>query len=150
MVPRDAEAEHEDGCGGADHKLPPELAGLLWEACADRTGPMFTTMTGKRLSDRNLTRVLSAASKRAGVDGVSHHTFRHAHGSILLDGGWTLAEVSHRLGHANPAITAAVYSHRMNDRRRDLSFLDWARRGQGEVRQGPENPATDVTTESVE
>lgn len=104
--------------------LPPGLASKLWELGADKIGPMFHTMTGRRLSDRNLTRVLAAARERAGVPGVSHHSFRHTHGSILLDEGWSIAEVADRLGHANPMITAAVYSHRMRDRRRELSFLD--------------------------
>lgn len=105
-------------------ELPPGLARRLWDLGADATGPMFHTRTGARLSDRNLTRILEAAAKRAGVPGITHHSFRHTHGSLLLDQGWTIPEVSERLGHANPAITAAVYSHRMRDRRRELSFLD--------------------------
>ena len=43
---------------------------------------------------------------------------------ILLDQGWRIAEVAHRLGHANAATTAAIYGHKLRDRRRDLSFLD--------------------------
>ncbi|MGO9888314.1 MAG: tyrosine-type recombinase/integrase [Solirubrobacteraceae bacterium] len=85
---------------------------------------MFTTRTGLRPSDRNLRRILDAAAKKAGVVGVSHHTLRHTHGSMLLDQGWTIPEISKRLGHANPMITAEVYSHVMPDRSRDLSFLD--------------------------
>jgi len=109
---------------------------------------MFHTRTGKRLSDRNLCRVLDAAVQRAGVVGVSHHTFRHTHGSMLLDQGWSIPEVSKRLGHANPKITAEVYSHAMPDRTRELSFLDglapepspvWATRGQHDVREQPQD-----------
>ena len=85
---------------------------------------MFHTQTGNRLGDRNLRRILDDAARRAGVVGVSHHTFRHTHGSILLDQGWSIPEVSRRLGHANPKITAEVYSHAMPDRTRELSFLD--------------------------
>jgi integrase len=110
--------------GARTVELSPELATKLWARGADSIGPMFHTRTGKRLSDRNLRRVLDAAAKRAGVVGISHHTFRHTHGSILLDEGWSIPEVSERLGHADPSITAAVYSHRMSDRRRPLSFLD--------------------------
>lgn len=105
-------------------ELPSKLAARLWEECADRTGPILVTRTGKRLSDRNLARVLEAAATAAGLSGVSHHTFRHTHGSLLLDEGWTIAEVSSRLGHADPAITARVYMHKMRDRRRPLGFLD--------------------------
>jgi integrase len=100
---------------------------------------MFHTRTGARLSDRNLRRVLDRAVVKASVIGVSHHSFRHTHGSMLLDEGWTIPEVSERLGHANPAITAAVYSHRMRDRRRELAFLDAV--GNGWATQDPETAA---------
>lgn len=130
-------------------ELSPELARKLWERGADATGPMFHTRTGERLNDRNLRRVLDAATNKAGVVGVSHHTFRHTHGSILLDrvehggGGWSIPEVSERLGHASPEITAAVYSHAMPDQTRELSFLDerdpeWATGGQHEGREQPQ------------
>ena len=55
--------------------------------------------------------MLAAASTQSAVGGVSHHTFRHTHGSILLDEGWTIAEVSERLGHASVGITLDLYSH---------------------------------------
>lgn len=104
--------------------LSPDLRRKLWERGADASGPMFTSRTGERLNDRNLRRVLDAAAERAGVVGISHHTFRHTHGSILIDEGWSIPEVSKRLGHADPAITASVYAHALPDRRRSLSFLD--------------------------
>ena len=119
--------------GARTVELSPDLADKLWERGADATGSMFTTRTGQRPSDRNLRRILHAAAKRAGVVGVTHHTFRHTHGSMLLDQGWTIPEVSERLGHANPMITAEVYSHAMPERSRDLAFLDVARYGQVEV-----------------
>jgi len=102
--------------------LPAGLAEKLWRAGADQTGPMFHTRTGRRLSDRNMARVLDGAGERAGVR-VSHHCFRHTHGSILLDQGWPLTDVAHRLGD-DPAVLASIYAHKMRDRRRDLSFLE--------------------------
>jgi integrase len=124
--------------------LSPELARKLWERGADATGPMFQTRTGQRPNDRNLRRILDTAAKKAGVFGISHHTFRHTHGSLLLDEGWSIPEVSERLGHADPAITAAVYSHRMPDRKRDLGFLDLNSKavvGNNWATQGPETAA---------
>ncbi len=97
------------------------LASKLWAAGADETGPMFHTRTGRRLNDRNLRRVLDKACEDAGVAGVSFHTLRHSHGSMLIEAGWTIPQVSKRLGHASPAITAAVYSHATSEP--DLSFL---------------------------
>lgn len=114
--------------------LDADLVAKLWQRGADATGPMFATRTGKRLSDRNLRRVLDAVThpqKRRdgtivealvgpGLEWVSFHTFRHTHGSMLIDQGWTIPEVSERLGHADPAITARVYSHKLRDRRREV------------------------------
>lgn len=110
--------------GARTIELSPELAVKLWAIGADRIGPLFHTRTGKHLSDRNMRRVLDAATAKVGITGVGLHTFRHTHGSILLDERWTIPEVSHRLGHADPAITARVYSHAMPDRTRELGFLD--------------------------
>lgn len=110
--------------GARTIELSPDLATKLWSRGADETGPMFHTRTGKHLSDRNLRRVLDAAAVRAGVIGVSHHSSRYTHGSMLLDQCWSIPEVSKRLGHASPKITAEVYSQAMRDRQRDLSFLD--------------------------
>lgn len=110
--------------GARTVRLSPDLAAKLWARGADATGPMFHTRTGKRLSDRNLRRVLDTATEKAGVSGIGHHVFRHSHGSILLDEGWSIPEVSERLGHADPSITARVYAHAMRDRHRELSFLD--------------------------
>ena len=123
-------------------ELSPELAGRLWRRCADGTGAMFATRTGGRLSDRNLARVLAKACSAAGVVGVSPHSFRHTHGSILLDQGWPITEVAHRLGHANAAVTAAIYGHKLRDRRRDLSFLDELGSQDGQLFGHTEHPQT--------
>lgn len=105
-------------------EIPAALAAKLWNLGADATGAILTTRTGRRLSARNLARTLDDARAKAGVPGITPHSFRHTHGSMLLDEGWTIAEVAERLGHADPAITARVYVHKMRDRRRDLGFLD--------------------------
>jgi integrase len=60
---------------------------------------MFDTRTGQRLNDRNLRRLLDTAAKKAGVVGISHDRFRHTLGSVLLDEGRSIPEVSVRLGH---------------------------------------------------
>jgi integrase len=117
--------------GARTIELPPALGGELWKVGADGTGAMFRTRTGGRLSDRNLRRVLDAAAAAVALDGVTHHLLRHTHGSMLLDEGWTIPEVSQRLGHASPKITAEVYAHVMPDRPRNLGFLDELGNGLG-------------------
>jgi integrase len=43
--------------------------------------------------------------------GASLHTLRHTHGSQLLAAGVPLTDVSKRLGHSNPQVTASIYAH---------------------------------------
>jgi len=129
--------------------LPPNLAAKLWALGADASGPILHTRTGQRLSDRNLTRTLDAARAKAGVPGVTHHSFRHTHGSILLDEGWTIAEVAERLGHADPAITAKVYVRKMRDRRRGLAFLDGLCIRNAEAQAGAEASVGDWPSDTI-
>jgi integrase len=42
---------------------------------------------------------------------VSFHALRHSHASQLIAAGVPITEISHRLGHASPAITLSVYAH---------------------------------------
>jgi len=48
--------------------------------------------------------------------GASLHTLRHTHGSHLLAAGVPLTDVSKRLGHTNPHVTATVYAHALPGR----------------------------------
>jgi integrase len=54
------------------------------------------------------------ALKAAGLSHFTVHSLRHFHASALLLAGIPIAEVSARLGHANPAITMRVYAHFLN------------------------------------
>lgn len=126
---------------------------------------MFTTRTGQRLSDRNLRRVLDGVTHEherhdgtiaeapagPGLQWVTFHTFRHTHGSMLLDEGWSIPEVSKRLGHASPKITAEVYSHAMRDRSRPLDFLDAVGNGLGNAwaTQAPQTAANAAVADSA-
>ncbi len=49
--------------------------------------------------------------RKAGLHGVSLHSLRHSHASVLISQGTPLPVVAERLGHANPNITLALYSH---------------------------------------
>lgn len=72
---------------------------------------------GKKLDAHNLRyKVLKPAARKAGIPAISEsyrgfHVLRHTAGSILLEKGWTIAQVSAFLGHANVAITASIYLH---------------------------------------
>ena len=43
------------------------------------------------------------------------HDLRHTHASHLIAWGWNIPKVSRRLGHANPAITMALYARVISD-----------------------------------
>lgn len=65
------------------------------------------------------------AQKIAGVRIRSPHCLRHTYASISLQRGEDLAYVSKQLGHANPEITLAIYTHFMpRKRRRSTNALD--------------------------
>lgn len=128
--------------------LPPDLGHRLWERGADATGPMFATKTGKRLSARNMARVLEAAAKAANVPHVNPHRFRHSHGSVLLDAGWPITDVAHRLGDDVQTVSK-TYAHKLRDSERDLSFLDsLGNVGNDWATQRPETPANPTQAES--
>lgn len=56
--------------------------------------------------------LLDRAGIAKGESGYRHfHALRHFAGSLWLEQGASLAEVSQLLGHANTAVTAKVYSH---------------------------------------
>lgn len=130
--------------------LSPDLGRKLWERGADATGPMFATRTGKRLSARNMSRVLGAAAKAANVPHVSPHSFRHSHGSILLDERWPITDVAHRLGDDVQTVSK-TYAHKLRDSERDLGFLDsLGNVGNGWATQHPETAAKPASLDSAE
>jgi integrase len=58
-----------------------------------------------------LSQVLVRRMWKAGIKDASAHSLRHTHASNLLSRGVPLPAVSARLGHADPNVTARVYSH---------------------------------------
>jgi len=56
--------------------------------------------------------------------GASLHSLRHTHGSHLLAAGVPLTDVSKRLGHSSPHVTAMIYAHALEGRD-DLAAKAW-------------------------
>ena len=46
-----------------------------------------------------------------GMSGVTLHSLRHTHASMLIAGGVDVISVSRRLGHSSPKVTLEVYGH---------------------------------------
>ena len=75
---------------------------------------------------------IKLAAKRAGLSAVSGHWGRHTAISHALAGGAPLADVSKRAGHANPAITAAIYAHAVGEGENKAAMI-----GDGLLAQAP-------------
>lgn len=107
-----------------EHKLRSEFCGDDNLVFASRTtGPM----EHRNVAQRGLAR----AVKRASLDGrpPTFHELRHAHASAWIAAGGDIVELSTRLGHRDPSITASTYSHefeaaaRSVERRRRLDDI---------------------------
>lgn len=74
--------------------------------------------TGRRPTAGAIHKWLALLTAAAGVTQHSPHSTRHSYATLALEAGVPLKEVSEQLGHADVAITARIYSHSLNVRRR--------------------------------
>jgi len=74
--------------------------------------------SGAMLSpNARLADVLDAACRAAGVSRMRVHDLRHAHASLWLMAGGSLADVQRNLGHSTPVLTSETYGHIGEDHR---------------------------------
>jgi len=74
--------------------------------------------TGGMLSpNERLANVLDPACTAAGVARMRVHDLRHAHASLWLMSGGSLADVQRNLGHSSPVLTSETYGHLGEDHR---------------------------------
>jgi integrase len=95
--------------------MPPAVLEALKELKGEKVAPMpmryvFADETGQPLKSHWLIDRWEEIREAARVDDVRWHDLRHASASFLIQGGATLAEVAHQLGHLNVA-TAKRYAH---------------------------------------
>lgn len=65
----------------------------------------------RSLRDTTLQRRNQLFAKRAGLDVIRIHDFRHSHVSVLANEGINIQEVARRLGHSRIEMTWNTYSH---------------------------------------
>jgi integrase len=74
-------------------------------------GLIFCQPDGSFYEPDLISQVIVRRLNKAGIKDASLHSLRHTHTSHLLSKGVPLPAVSARLGHANPNVTARIYSH---------------------------------------
>lgn len=74
-------------------------------------GLIFTTSTGKPISQRNLTRHFHGALEKAGLPRIRFHDLRHTAATLLLKENVHPKVVQEMLGHSSISLTLDTYSH---------------------------------------
>ncbi len=78
--------------------------------------PVFQSRKGGHINRHQLWRIVSAAAKRAGIEGkVSPHWLRHAHASHSLDRGAPLHLVQ-QIAHLRPTRKSEGTNHTLNQK----------------------------------
>jgi integrase len=87
---------------------------------------VFATSTGQPLSRHNLLRrQLRPACKKLGLEGITWHSLRHSHATLLDAVGAPLGTVQALLGHSTSEITREVYLHSIpEDQRRAVAKVE--------------------------
>jgi len=73
--------------------------------------PVLATLDGCWQSPNAITKSWPRAMAAVGVPGVTLHSLRHTHASMLIASGMDVLTISRRLGHGSPTITLRVYGH---------------------------------------
>jgi integrase len=94
-----------------------ERVGARWQ----ESGFVFTTKRGTPLDAKNVTHRFQAVVDRAGLPHQRFHGLRHSCASLLLAQGLNLKDVSETLGHSRIAVTADLYGHMYDERRREIA-----------------------------
>jgi integrase len=90
-----------------------QRAGQRWK----ETGLVFTTKYGNAIYPDNLnSRYLAPILKRAGLEGIHPHKFRHTFATWCVSRGIDMKKVSRWLGHASEGFTWRQYHHLLPDK----------------------------------
>jgi integrase len=88
------------------------LAGSGWNN-AERY--VFTDRDGNVYLPARATDRFRSLMSRLPLPRIRLHDLRHTHAVLLLQAGMPVVDVSHRLGHAHPAVTLELYAHALKD-----------------------------------
>lgn len=71
----------------------------------------FATSIGTPLHPDNVSKLVAKLTKEAGIGAIYPHAVRHTFGTILLENGVPLEDVSRYMGHSSLSFTWDVYAH---------------------------------------
>jgi site-specific recombinase XerD len=103
------------------------------KALGVKGGPLFCTLDGGPLSDRQVRDMLKRRAAKAGIDKRVHpHGLRHTYAEELLRAGADVVTIQKLLGHTSVAVTARYLDHLTNGEAIDrLQLLDLPEVGGG-------------------
>jgi integrase len=78
---------------------------------APADSPVLAAYDGRPQSPNAVTKAWPVAMAAIGMSGVTLHSLRHTHASMLIASCMDILTVSRRLGHSSPTITLGVYGH---------------------------------------
>ena len=82
---------------------------------------VFTRRQGGPYHPQTLSRALGRLSERAGLPRLTAHGLRHTSATLMLDSGVHPKIAAERLGHADPSLFLALYSHVSPTMQRDAA-----------------------------
>ncbi|HIW91655.1 MAG TPA: tyrosine recombinase XerC [Candidatus Corynebacterium avicola] len=109
------------------HLRAPAGAGKSSPGESGRTA-LFVGRRGGRIDQRRVRELVHAASRDAGVPGISPHGLRHSAATAVLEGGADLRVVQELLGHSSMQ-TTQIYTHVGADRLRAVYKMAHPRSG---------------------
>ncbi|WP_333813523.1 site-specific integrase [Muricomes intestini] len=75
------------------------------------SGLFLSTIEGKHVSYYAYNKYLRENAQKTLGRGITAHTLRHTHASLLMEQGVSIDTISRRLGHENSQITREIYLH---------------------------------------
>ena len=103
--------------------LWPHTEEIITRRLQEPGGPddlIFPGQKGKPLYPTTISHSFKESLRILGLPHRRFHDLRHTHATILFANGWSLPDVSKRLGHKDPSVTLKVYSHYIPGRQAQL------------------------------
>jgi integrase len=106
-----------------EHRAEQDRDRALYGSDYEDHNLVFCQPSGAFYSPDRMGARVAELMRKSGLHGVSLHSLRHSHASVLISQGVPLPVVSERLGHANQNITLALYSHALPKDKRAAANL---------------------------